>query len=319
MSELTTLRLFGNSEEDIQKAAAMLKDGKLVAFPTETVYGLGASVFNPEALKKVFQAKGRPIDNPLIAHVCSIDELELLAAEIPEDAKKLAAAFFPGPLTIVLPAKATIPREATGGLDTIAIRMPNHPIALQLLKLSGPLCAPSANISGRPSPTNAYHVLEDLDGKIDAVLDGGQCTVGIESTVIRVSPSPMILRPGMITAKQIEEVLKKKVEIVSKGEKNIQSPGMKYRHYSPKAHLHMCSTHEEFDGLQRRFPHAMKLSMHVSTQFGDIFPLKEHTYYDILRSADIKGVKDIIILFPIEDRASKSALFNRIEKALGEQ
>ncbi|NBP65017.1 MAG: threonylcarbamoyl-AMP synthase [Bacteroidetes bacterium] len=165
MSDQETLRLFGNSEDDIQKAAQLLKDGKLVAFPTETVYGLGASVFNPEALKKVFQAKGRPADNPLIAHICSIEELQLLAEEIPEDAMKLAKAFFPGPLTIVLPAKKTIPREATGGLETIAIRMPNHPIALQLLKLSGPLCAPSANLSGRPSPTNAYHVMEDLDGK----------------------------------------------------------------------------------------------------------------------------------------------------------
>ena len=139
MSDQETLRLFGNSEDDIQKAAQLLKDGKLVAFPTETVYGLGASVFNPEALKKVFQAKGRPADNPLIAHICSIEELQLLAEEIPEDAMKLAKAFFPGPLTIVLPAKKTIPREATGGLETIAIRMPNHPIALQLLKLSGPL------------------------------------------------------------------------------------------------------------------------------------------------------------------------------------
>lgn len=224
MSDQETLRLFGNSEDDIQKAAQLLKDGKLVAFPTETVYGLGASVFNPEALKKVFQAKGRPADNPLIAHICSIEELQLLAEEIPEDAMKLAKAFFPGPLTIVLPAKKTIPREATGGLETIAIRMPNHPIALQLLKLSGPLCAPSANLSGRPSPTNAYHVMEDLDGKIAAVLDGGQCTVGIESTVIRISPSPMILRPGMITAEQIEEVLKKPVQIAGKAKRVFNHP-----------------------------------------------------------------------------------------------
>lgn len=319
MSDLTTLRLYGNSESDIQQAALMLKDGKIIAFPTETVYGLGASVFNPQALKHVFEAKGRPADNPLIAHVSSIEEIALLAEDIPEDAKLLAKAFFPGPLTIVLPAKKEIPREATGGLDTIAIRMPSHPIALQLLKLSGPLCAPSANISGRPSPTNAYHVLEDLDGKIDAVLDGGQCTVGIESTVIKLSPSPIILRPGMISAEQIEAVLKKNVEVVQKGETHIQSPGMKYRHYSPKAHLHLCSTHEEFEGLIRKYPQAMKLSLHVSTQFGDIFPLKEHTYYDILRSADIKGVRDIIILFPIEERVLKSALFNRIEKALGQQ
>ena len=319
MSDLTTLHLFGNSEADIRKAADMLREGKLVAFPTETVYGLGASVFNPDALKSVFRAKGRPIDNPLIAHVCSIEEFELLAEEIPEDAKLLAQAFFPGPLTIVLPAKKEIPREATGGLDTIAIRMPNHPIALQLLKLSGPLCAPSANLSGKPSPTNAYHVLEDLDGKIDAVLDGGQCTVGIESTVIKLYPDPIILRPGMISAEQIEAVLKKKVGFVQKGETNIQSPGMKYRHYSPKAQLHLCSTHEEFESLERKYPHAMKLSLHVSTQFGDIFPLKENTYYDILRSADIKGVKDIIILFPIEERSIKTALYNRIEKALSAQ
>lgn len=316
MNEQHTLRLFGNTMNDIEHAAGMLKEGKLVAFPTETVYGLGASTFDPIALKKVFIAKGRPADNPLIAHISSIEELESLAKEVPEDAQKLAEAFFPGPLTIVLPAKDTVPKEATGGLDTIAIRMPNHPIALALLSLSGPLCAPSANVSGRPSPTNAYHVLEDLDGKIDAVLDGGQCTVGIESTVVRISPSPMILRPGMITAEQIEKVLGKPVSTVNKNEQQVQSPGMKYRHYSPKAHLHLCGTHEEFEVLTRSYPYAMKLASHVSTQFGDIIPLKESTYYDVLRSADIKGVKDIIILFPEHERIAKPALFNRIEKAI---
>jgi L-threonylcarbamoyladenylate synthase len=319
MSEQHTLRLFGNTMQDIELAAMLLKQGKLVAFPTETVYGLGASAFNPEALRKVFEAKGRPADNPLIAHISSIDELELLSDDVSNDARKLAEAFFPGPLTIVLPAKSTVPKEATGGLDTIAVRMPNHPIALSLLSMSGPLCAPSANVSGRPSPTNVYHVLEDLDGKIDAVLDGGQCTVGIESTVVRLTPTPMILRPGMISAEEIEKVLGKTVGIVQKHEHAVQSPGMKYRHYSPKAQLHLCGTHEEFEMYCRRLPHAMKMSGHVTTQFGDVFPLKESTYYDILRSADIKGVKDIIILFTEEERKQKPALFNRIEKALSKE
>ena len=317
MSDQHTLRLFGNTMSDIETAASLLKEGKLVAFPTETVYGLGASVFNTDALNKVFIAKGRPKDNPLIAHVGSVEEMEILAETVSDDAKALAEAFFPGPLTLVLPAKKSIPKEATGGLDTIAIRMPNHPIALALLTMSGPLCAPSANLSGKPSPTNAYHVLEDLDGKIDAVLDGGQCTVGIESTVLQLDPMPVILRPGIITAEQISAVIHKPVRNAYNSEAELpHSPGMKYKHYSPKATIHLVSTYAEFEEFTRHNQQAMKLSTHVTTQFGDILPLKESTYFDVLRSADIKGIKDIVILFPEQERADKPGLYNRIQKAL---
>jgi L-threonylcarbamoyladenylate synthase len=312
---MNTITLDGYKEEDINSAALMLKQGKLIAFPTETVYGLGADIFNSQALNSIFLAKGRPADNPLIAHIGSLEDIDLIVSHFSDNARKLAQAFFPGPLTLILPVKHSIPKEATANLDTIGIRMPNHPIALALLQKSGPVCAPSANLSGKPSPTKAIHVLHDLDGKIDGILDGGSCEIGIESTVLLVDPIPTILRPGIITAEMIAE--KTGIQIVNNqvAQDNPLSPGIKYRHYAPKASIHLASSSEEFLHLLNRFPQSLKLSTHITTQFSEIIPLKESTFYDVLRSADAGNVSDIIILFPHADRIKSPGLANRVEKA----
>ncbi len=225
------------SPEQVQRAAELIKAGRLVAFPTETVYGLGASIFDPEAIQALFQAKGRPSDNPLIAHVHSVSQVEEIAQEIPDDFYLLARQFFPGPLSVVLKKRACIPMIASGGLDSIAVRMPSHPIALALIASVGaPLVAPSANLSGKPSSTTLKHVLEDFDGKIAAVIDGGQTDVGIESTVISLlGPIPVLLRPGSVTKEAIEEVLGVTLQVVSSSSSgSVLSPGMKYRHYAPR-------------------------------------------------------------------------------------
>ena len=236
-------KLLGCSEPELEKAAGILRRGGLVGIPTETVYGLAANALSPEAARRMYAAKGRPSDNPLIVHIAEPSEMRpLVRGEIPAAAKKLAEAFWPGPLTIILPKSGLVPKETSGGLDTVAIRMPAHPVARRILSLCGlPLAAPSANTSGFPSPTSARHVLEDLRGKIDAVVDGGECRVGVESTVVTLCTStPRILRPGGITPEMIERVLGS-VEVdeavlhgLCEG-RAASSPGMKYKHYSPKA------------------------------------------------------------------------------------
>lgn len=233
-----------NTTEDIKTAAAVLRDGGLVAMPTETVYGLAADALNGAAVKRIFEAKGRPMDNPLIVHVARFEDIERLGlvSEIPEKARLLAASFWPGPLTIIMPKGKAIPDEVSAGLDTVAIRIPSHPAAQELLSVSGlALAAPSANTSGKPSPTTAKHVADDMDGKIEAILDGGACSVGVESTVLTlVADVPRILRPGIITREQLEAVIGE-VEVdnavLNKLENNekASSPGMKYKHYAPKA------------------------------------------------------------------------------------
>lgn len=224
-------------------AATAIKEGKLVAFPTETVYGLGANGLDEEAILKIFKAKGRPQDNPLILHIQSVEELLPLVKEVPEIAYECIKRFWPGPLTILFKKSDLVPYMITAGLDTVAIRMPNHPIALELIKKAGlPIAAPSANLSGKPSPTNANHVIEDLSGKIDMIIDGGSTGVGLESTVLDLSNDiPMILRPGGITIEDLREIipnitqdnatLNDRDDIVPK------SPGQKYRHYAPKAEM----------------------------------------------------------------------------------
>lgn len=230
--------------ESINAAAEIIRVGGVVAIPTETVYGLAANALNGAAVSKIFKAKGRPQDNPLIVHISSFDEITPLVREVPPSAGKLAEAFWPGPLTIVLPKTGIIPQEVSAGLDTVAVRMPSHPVARAVIKAAGvPLAAPSANASGSPSPTTARHVLDDLDGLIDAVVDGGECSVGVESTVISlVHKTPRLLRPGGITPEQLEAVLGK-IEVddavfSALGRDEIpSSPGMKYKHYSPKANV----------------------------------------------------------------------------------
>ena len=229
--------------DEVEKAAQIIKNGGLVAMPTETVYGLAADALNGNAVANIFKAKGRPMDNPLIVHISDISQITGLVREFPENARRLAEKFWPGPLTIILPKSDNIPDEVSAGLDTVAVRFPSHPVAKALIGASCPLAAPSANLSGSPSPTTLRHVIDDMNGRIDAIIDGGDCAVGVESTVITLAEGkPRILRPGGITAEQIRSVIGETdidaavTAPLADGQK-ASSPGMKYKHYSPKAEV----------------------------------------------------------------------------------
>lgn len=232
-------------DEELEEACRILQKGGLVAFPTETVYGLGGDAMHPEASAKIYAAKGRPSDNPLIVHIADMDALEDIAQSVPEAAVKLADHFWPGPLTMIFPKKEAVPKSTTGGLETVAVRMPSHPVARALIRESGVyIAAPSANTSGRPSPTKAEHVKEDLDGRIDMILDGGAVGIGLESTIVDLSTGvPTILRPGYITGEMLEDVLGEvRVDpaiLSQRMNPNIvaKAPGMKYRHYAPKGQM----------------------------------------------------------------------------------
>jgi len=233
------------TSEDFVEAAQLLRNGKLVAFPTETVYGLGGNAYDSTASARIYAAKGRPSDNPLIVHISCFEEIVPLVEDIPDDAHRLAEKFWPGPLTMILNKSDRIPKETTGGLDTVAIRMPSHPIANRLIKEAGiPIAAPSANASGRPSTTKAEHVIEDLNGRIDMIIDGGSSDIGLESTIVDLTVKPaLILRPGFITIEMLRSIIPdieydkailkrmKDDSIVAK------APGMKYRHYAPMGEL----------------------------------------------------------------------------------
>lgn len=232
-------------DASIRRAAALLRAGELVAFPTETVYGLGADALNGEAAARIFAAKGRPADNPLIAHIAGESGLAgLIAGEPCACARKLMRAFWPGPMTLIFPKSLRVPREVTAGLDTVAVRMPSHPVARALIRAAQtPIAAPSANRSGRPSPTTAAHVLEDMEGRIPLILDGGPCEVGLESTVVDVTGArPRILRPGGVTLEMLEGVVgdvdvDEGVLHQLQAGSQARSPGMKYKHYAPKGEV----------------------------------------------------------------------------------
>ena len=285
------------SIDSIQRGAFFLKKGFPIAFPTETVYGLGAPVFDLEAIKKVFTIKGRPSDNPLIVHISTLSQVGLIAQNLPALFYTLAEKHWPGPLTLVVEKKDTVPDIVTAGLPAVAIRMPSHPIALQLIHEVGPLVAPSANLSGKPSPTSTEDVLEDLKGKIPLIFDGGRCSIGIESTVLSLlGEKPILLRPGVIPFD---------VELPSK-ETPITSPGMKYRHYAPKANVKLIFSKNLLCGsfiLSQSPKKGMRL-------------LNEHTLYHELRSADRMGVNEILVDC-CEDLLKNQALMNRILKAAG--
>ena len=230
------------TEKNMDEAAAILRDGGLVGIPTETVYGLGANGLNEEAVAHIFEAKGRPQDNPLILHIPDASWLERYCKDIPLTAYKLADAYWPGPMTMILRRKDIVPDAVTAGLDTVGMRCPAHPLCLAIIDAAGvPVAAPSGNTSGRPSPTTAQHMLEDMDGKINAIVDGGPCSVGVESTIIDLTETPArLLRPGGITLEQLEAVLGEVAvdpavtRLMGAGEQP-KAPGMKYRHYAPKA------------------------------------------------------------------------------------
>ena len=249
---MQTLFLSAAAEDTAQVAANIIKSGGLVAIPTETVYGLGADGLNPEAVAKIFEAKGRPQDNPLILHVAEPEQISQFCHSIPDSAYRLAEAFWPGPLTIVLPARDTVPLSTRAGLPSVAVRCPDCDITREIIHLAGvPVAAPSANISGKPSTTTAQHVLHDHDGNIDAIVDGGPCRVGLESTIVDLTEDrPRLLRPGGITPEQLLEILGDLVvdkAVTAQIDKDavVKAPGMKYRHYAPQCQVIIVSGAKE--------------------------------------------------------------------------
>ena len=244
MPNIYNTRIVPADSAGVAEAANILQSGGLAALPTETVYGLAANALDGQAVSCIFEAKGRPQDNPLIAHIAAFDELASLAAEIPREAEQLAAAFWPGPLTMVLPSSGRAAPSVQAGLSTVAVRMPANDAARAVIRAAGvPLAMPSANVSGSPSPTTAAHVLADLGGKIPLILDDGNTAIGIESTVVSLVGAPVVLRPGFVTPEELADVLQVGVGLAPSVEKpladgeNAASPGMKYRHYAPRAKL----------------------------------------------------------------------------------
>jgi translation factor SUA5 len=321
----------------IREAAEWIKKNECVAFPTETVYGLGANAKRSEAVKKIFFAKGRPSDNPLIIHIAGREDVDSIAESVPEKAKQLMEQFWPGPLTIILRKKpGVLADEATAGLPTVGIRMPDHPVALALIRASGlPIAAPSANRSGRPSPTSANHVLEDLQGKIAGVIDGGETGVGVESTVIDCTVEPPILfRPGGVTREAIESVIGKvelATSVARSGEKP-RSPGMKYTHYAPKGTLYLVEGSPAFIqhlvderrsagmrvGVLTTEEHRQEYSADCIISCGtrkDLTTVARHLF-ESLRQFDREGV-EIIFGETFPQKEIGLAIMNRLMKAAG--
>ncbi|MBR6701652.1 MAG: threonylcarbamoyl-AMP synthase [Clostridia bacterium] len=326
---MNTLYLKAEEENTADIAGGILRGGGLVAIPTETVYGLAANAFDAAAVKKIFEAKGRPQDNPLIVHVQSLDEIPALVEKVDPRLPALAERFWPGPLTVIMKRSSLVPDEVTAGLDTVAIRMPSHPAARAVIAAAGvPLAAPSANASGRPSPTKAEHVKRDLDGRIDAVIDGGECQVGVESTVITlVTEPPTLLRPGGVTPEELRKVLgdievsHAVFEKLEEGEK-AQSPGMKYKHYAPEAPVTIVKgsfeiykkfvlAHREkvcavcFDGEGENFE--------CSLEFGreDDSAAQAHKIFDVLRRVDETGCSQAFVRCPSPGGVGL-AVYNRL-------
>ncbi len=325
------------SEEETAYAACiggkLIKDGEIVAMPTETVYGLAASIFAPQAIKRIFEVKGRPQDNPLIVHIAEKETVYTLASEVPENAEKLIDAFWPGPLTVILKKRDIVSDTVTAGLDSVGIRMPAHPAALALIKESGcPLAAPSANLSGKPSTTKACHVFKDLEGKIPLILDGGESKVGLESTVLTMlnDGTALILRPGGITPEMIEGLgIKVKIDgAVEKplktGEKPI-SPGTAHRHYSPECEvillkgdsnkIYAFAKNYDSDSFgviclaKQRLPAGIK-----RIDIGENEEDKAHMIFDALRKADEMKLKKVLV--SVEDNSGLGlAINNRLLRA----
>lgn len=318
------------SPQSASKAAEVLREGGLAAIPTETVYGLAANALDENAVRNIFIAKGRPQDNPLIVHIANLKMLYPLVREIPDIALALAERFWGGPLTMIFPKSAKIPNVTSGGLDTVAIRMPESKAALDIIKKCGfPLAAPSANLSGKPSPTTAQHVYEDLNGRIPLIIDGGECSVGVESTVICFKSGKIhILRPGGVTAEMLSEFGKVETDkaVIEQPQKNEQvlSPGMKYKHYSPKADVYIVNAHgkafEEYCTKRSRYESKL-MALGAGVSEGGIFldcgktpEIQAQRLFSLLRKADNLGAKTVLVECP-EKSGMGMAVYNRLLRA----
>lgn len=341
-TKLVKVQQIEDNSAEIKEAAELIRQGEVVAFPTETVYGLGGSGLLEKAVHKIYAAKGRPSDNPLILHVCDVAMAESLVQEIPETARRAMEYFWPGPMTVILPKAENVPFCVTGGLSTVAVRMPSHDVALKLIREAGiPIAAPSANTSGRPSPTKAEHVMEDLKGRIPMILDGGAVKVGVESTIIDFTEDiPVILRPGRITKAELEEIIGCSVRMNTSfmGKENgvPKAPGMKYKHYAPKAQMTIVLGGREdvikkincFAAKQKKL--GKKVGVIGTDETVDDYNADEivsvgqrcnmetvtANLYDVLRGFDHKDV-DVIYSEGFEGEPLGEAVMNRLVKAAG--
>ena len=325
-------------EQDIEEAAALIRAGEAVGMPTETVYGLACDAGNPEAVKKVFAAKGRPADNPLIVHIADLADWAPLVTEIPPLAQRLAARFWPGPLTIILPRSARIPAITAGGLDSVGVRFPAHPVAQALIKASGvPIAAPSGNRSGSPSPTSSAHMMQDMDGRIPAIVEGGSCACGVESTVIALDDADTVrvLRPGFVTPEQLgtaaENVIVDPAVLAQvSADTVVRSPGMKYKHYAPKAQvtlvqggqadfLRYMQAHSTEGAAALVFDADAALCAEKGIRFrayGDTDEARAAAFFAALRDADAEGIRHLYVRAPRTDGVGL-AVYNRLIRAAG--
>ncbi len=335
ISKMKNTIMLTNLRSDIKIASEFIKNGKVVGIPTETVYGLGADALNSEAVKKIFHAKGRPADNPLIVHIYNIEQAKEIAHNIPKLFFKLAEKFWPGPLTMIVPKKNIIPPETSGGLNTVGIRMPSHKVMRELIRLSRPIAAPSANRSGYPSPTTAEHVMHDMNGKISAVIDGGECKFGVESTVISFDDenTVRILRPGSVTKEELSEIAQRVIideAILNDLEKDraAPSPGMKYKHYSPNSDVKIIEgSFDKFTAYVKTLDqeglyclvfdndNVKGLECGYET-YGSDSNQQAHSLFSKLRELDMKGAREILVRSPQKDGVGL-AVYNRLLRAAG--
>lgn len=311
---------------ETKRAGEILRSGGLVAFPTETVYGLGADARNADAVRRIFAAKGRPADNPLIVHIARMEQLDELVTAVPKKAKALMERFWSGPLTLIFDKSDLVPDVTSGGLRTVAVRMPSHPVARELLLAADcPVAAPSANLSGRPSPTTFAHVRADMEGRIEGIIDGGSCEVGVESTVLDVrGDTPWLLRPGGITKEMIEEIVGEvRCQFAVSEEGKPSAPGMKYRHYAPKAPLTVVRG--SFDGYLKTLHGKIGILVTDEEEYGEEYVVQRlgsdpneqaMRLFSCLRAFDDAGVTEIAAKDVGEDGISL-AVRNRLYKAAG--
>ncbi|MGB9635786.1 MAG: L-threonylcarbamoyladenylate synthase [Thermoplasmata archaeon] len=320
----------------LRECAEILRNGGLVAFPTETVYGLGACAFLENAVKRIFEVKGRPADNPLIVHISEFSQMSSVVAHLPEKAKMLAKKFWPGPLTMVLPKNKSIPYAVTANLESVGVRMPSHPVAKKLIELAGAVAAPSANISGKVSPTKGEHVIADLHGKIEAIIDAGSTVIGLESTVVSLLEEvPVLLRPGAVTPEMLREVIGEiEIHPVAKAEiefEQVLSPGMKYRHYSPDAKVVLVekqASQSIFEIFNRFRKKGTKVCLLLFKDSGgrekDVYCGSDGTkesyarnLFRLLRDFDRKGY-EVIVVEGVDEEGIGLAIMNRLRKAASE-